>query len=151
MAREKITKETTLRIRRRFAASPEALFRAWTEPEQIKRWLAPTDEFSTPVAQVDLCVGGSYRIQMKSPEGKPHTAVGSYRTVDFPAKLVLTWDWQEQSIGETVVTVEFREQGNGTELTLTHELFPDAKSRDHHDQGWNGCLDRLARALSVAE
>ena len=147
MAPETITKETTLRIRRRFAASPEALFRAWTEPEQIKRWLAPTDEFSTPVAQVDLRVGGGYRIQMKSPEGKLHTAVGSYRTVDFPAKLVLTWDWQEQSIGETVVTVEFREQGNETELILTHELFPDQKSRDLHNQGWNGCLDRLARAL----
>jgi uncharacterized protein YndB with AHSA1/START domain len=50
-------------------------------------------------------------------------------------------------VGETLVTVEFRDRGQSTEVILTHELFPNAEARDEHTKGWSGCLDRLLRAL----
>jgi uncharacterized protein YndB with AHSA1/START domain len=46
---------------------------------------------------------------------------------------------------DTIVTVEFLDHGESTELVLTHERFPDAATRDNHNKVWTGCLDRLAR------
>ncbi len=51
-------------------------------------------------------------------------------------------------IGETRVTVEFRERGGETEITLTHERLPDEKTRDLHGVGWNSGLDCLAKYLT---
>jgi len=45
--------------------------------------------------------------------------------------------------GETLVTVEFRDQRGETEVILTHERFRNAEERDRHQQGWSGCLERL--------
>ncbi len=47
-------------------------------------------------------------------------------------------------IGETLVTVEFRERGEATEITLTHKRFPDEKTRDLHGAGWNSTFNCLA-------
>jgi len=130
-------------------AAREKVFRAWTDPAALKKWFAPGDDYATPIAEVDLRVGGRYRIQIRSPQGKLHTVVGAYREVKPPEKLVFTWSWQEggMDVGETLVTVEFRDRGNSTELILTHELFPTAETRDEHTKGWTGCLDRLPTAL----
>ena len=51
-------------------------------------------------------------------------------------------------MGETLVTVEFLDRGEETEVVLTHELFPNAEICEQHNQGWNGCLDRLTQFLS---
>ena len=147
MAQKESTTETKLQIRRTFAASREKVFRAWTEPEQLKKWFAPTDEYSTPIAEVDLRVGGRYRIQMRSPEGGLHTVRGNYREVQTLEKLVYTWDWEDNPMGETLVTVEFRDLDEATEIVLTHEFFPNQEAQDKHNQGWTGCLDRLAQYL----
>ena len=45
--------------------------------------------------------------------------------------------------------MELRAAGEGTELTLLHEQFADAEARDHHNQGWIGCIGRLERLLAV--
>ena len=140
---------TRLRITRTFPAPRERVFRAWTDPAALKKWFAPGDDYATPIAEVDLRVGGRYRIQMRSPKGNLHTVAGVYREVTPPEKLVFTWSWQEggMDVGETLVTVEFRDRGNSTELILTHERFPTAETRDEHRKGWTGCLDRLPQAL----
>ena len=49
---------------------------------------------------------------------------------------------------ETLVTLEFHEKGDATELVLVHELFPDANARDDHNKGWESSFDCLAEALS---
>ena len=88
--------------------------------------------------------------------GEVHTVGGVYREVAFPEKLVFTWAWEEgggcgdsgnEQPVETLVKVEFREKGQSTEVLLTHELFPTTESRDKHDEGWSGCLTRLAKVV----
>ena len=138
--------ETTLQIKRTFQAPREKVFRAWTEPEEMKRWCAPTEEYETR-AEVDLRVGGKYRIEMKHPSGSVHTAIGEYREVEPPSKLVYTWSWEDGTVEDTLVTVEFRDLGSATEVTLTHDLFPTDEWRDKHSQGWTGCLGRLEKRL----
>ena len=101
-----------------------------------------------PLAEVDLRAGGSYRIHMLSPEGKLNRLYGTYREVKPPERLVYTWNWAEDpEMGETLVTVEFHQQGESTKILLTHEFFPDAGRKDLHVQGWNGCLDHLTSCL----
>jgi len=49
-------------------------------------------------------VGGKYRVAMKAPYGNFHVAIGSYREVRFPEKLVFTWFWEAADMQETLVT-----------------------------------------------
>ncbi|MGQ0811672.1 MAG: SRPBCC family protein, partial [Nitrospiraceae bacterium] len=80
---------TTLRITRTFNAPRDKVFKAWTDSQALMRWFAPSDDFSVPFAEVDLRVGGSYRIQMKAPNGDLHTVKGRYREVIVPEKVGL--------------------------------------------------------------
>ncbi len=149
MTTQETRTEITLNLTRTYSAPREEVFRAWTEPEALKRWFAPSDEFSTPIAEVDLRVGGAYRIGMKPPDQEDmFIVVGTYREVQPPERLVFTWSWEEgMDVGETLVTVEFRDLGGSTEVVLTHELFPNEQARDKHNEGWSGCLERLEKIL----
>ncbi len=140
---------TSIRLTRTLRAARETVFRAWTEPEQMKSWSAP-EGFTVAEVESDLRVGGRFRISMKSPEGDPHTAVGEYREVEPPRRLVYTWDWAEEGaeMGDTLVTVEFREAGpEETEVTLVHDLFPSQEAAENHEQGWTSCLNRLEKLV----
>ena len=141
--------DISLTLTRTYAAPREAVFPAWTEPEALKQWFGPTDEFTTPIAEVDLRVGGRYRIGMQPPDQEDlHIVGGVYREINPPEKLVFTWSWEEgMDVGETLVTVEFRDVGGSTEVVLTHERFPSEEARDKHNEGWSGCLARLVKAL----
>ena len=148
MASSRPGTEITLNLRRTFQAPREKVFRAWTDPEELKKWWGP-EGYATPSAEVDLRVGGKYRLGMrKLPDGEIFYLSGIYREVRPPERLVYTWRWEAQpEHGETLVTVEFREVGDSTEVVLTHERFPTETARDDHNRGWSGCLDRLAKLL----
>ncbi len=148
MASSRPGTEITLNLRRIFKAPREKVFRAWTDPEELKKWWGP-EGYVTLSAEVDLRVGGKYRFGMrKLPDGEIFYLTGVYREVRAPERLVYTWRWEAKpEMGETLVAVEFREVGGSTEVVLTHEFFPTATARDDHNRGWNGCLDRLAKLL----
>ena len=75
--------ETTLNLRRTFAAPREKVFQAFTEAEIMKKWWGP-EEFTCPTAEIDLKVGGKYRIAMKPPEGDVFYVKGTYREIKPP-------------------------------------------------------------------
>ena len=103
-------------------------------------------------SQVDLTIGGSYLLKMENDEGLNHTAFGVYREVDPPHRLVYTWEWEEEEhkVGETLVTVEFREHAQGTEVILIHEAFPAEEATQAHLEGWTSCLDKFERRFEPA-
>ncbi len=154
MATHTTSEHHTLHLTRTFEASPEKVFDAWTNPEALTKWFGPTNDFTVPLAEVDLRVGGAYRIQMKAPDGEIHTAVGTYKEIIPAEKLVFTWAWEagstcgDSGAGESLVTLRFCAQGPATEMTLLHEQFPDSETRDKHQEGWNGCLHRLQTFMS---
>lgn len=141
------TASPSLKIVRHFKTPPAQVWRALTQPEMIRQWMGPSDDFKCPVAEADVRVGGRYHIGMQSPDGEMHDVSGVYREVVADRRLVYTWAWKSTPERESLVTIELRALDEGTELTLTHEQFFDAGARDHHEQGWQGCLARLARAL----
>jgi uncharacterized protein YndB with AHSA1/START domain len=111
------------------------------------QWFSPSEEILIRKLEVDLRVGGRFRIEMVK-EGKTIAAVGSYREVRPPEKLVFTWAWEEWPSGQdSLVAVELRERGAATDLVLTHELLPSVAERDRHEGGWAGCMRRLARLV----
>lgn len=143
-----IDETTRLQVRRIYAAPVGAVYAAWTEPEQVGRWMAPSDDFRSTEATIDLRVGGRYRIVMHGPEGEAHRVGGVYREIVPNRKLVYTWAWESTPERESMVTIEFRPSGQGTELILTHERFADTEARDKHQHGWKGCLERLGRYVA---
>src|SRR5208282_1917521 len=110
-------------------------------------WMGP-GEITTVSAESDARVGGRYRIVMRSPGGEEYDVGGVYREVIANEKLVFTWAWKSTPEQESLVTVLFKPDAGGTLLTLTHEQFFDEESRDGHEKGWNGALDKLEKFIA---
>jgi len=139
--------EPSLTLKRRLKAAPAEVYAAWTDPEKIVKWFGP-EQIETLRAQADARVGGGFRIVMRSPDGEEHDVSGIYREVVPNEKLVFTWAWRSTPERESIVTVQIKPDGRGSLLTLIHEKFFDEGARDRHQEGWTGCLDKLARYLS---
>jgi uncharacterized protein YndB with AHSA1/START domain len=149
MSQAAVASPSSLLISRTYPASLERVFKAWTDANQLGQWFAPTDDYTTQ-ASVDLEVGHEYRIAITHKGGNIHTILGTYRLIDPPRKLVYTWRWEGGPMADTLVTVDFAPDGDATKVTITHEQFTNTEDRDKHNEGWNGCLNRLQRTLTTA-
>ena len=139
--------DTTLVLTRVFPAPAERIYAAWTNPEMLRQWFCPDSEMIVPVAEVDAQAGGNYRIVMQNKDGGTHSPSGTYEEVVPNKRLVFSWKWADSEV-VTRVTIDLNEMSeNETEMTLTHEGFPDSDMRDKHNGGWTGCLDSLQRFL----
>ena len=147
MAQSKLEEKPSLTLSRSYPVAPEKVWRAWTDPEAIKRWWGPGNE-PVSLAELDVRVGGRFRIVFGGPEGKAHECAGVYREVVPNRKLVFTWTWPNSTPErESLVTITLRAAGKGTELVFLHEQFFDETIRDDHKRGWSGALDKLQRFL----
>jgi uncharacterized protein YndB with AHSA1/START domain len=144
----------TLVVRRLLNAAPELAFEAWTSAAHVQQWMRPQPGMTVPHAIMDVRVGGKYRIQMKDADGEFFTAAGEFQEVQPPTRLVYTWDFEKDGSGEefgelegktSLVTVEFRAQGDKTEFVLTHTRFLTVESRDSHAGGWDKITENLAQ------
>jgi uncharacterized protein YndB with AHSA1/START domain len=107
--------------------------------------------FSVADATADARNSGRYRIVMLSPEGNKHAVGGAYREYVLNEKLVFTWSWDAapgETPHESLVTVLLKPDGSGTMLTLIHEKLFDEASRDGHEKGWIGSLDKLEKFVA---
>jgi uncharacterized protein YndB with AHSA1/START domain len=150
MTNSSLDPDIVLETRRTIRRSREKAFQAWTDPDQLRKWFAVAEGFTTPIAEVDLKVGGKYRLGMKAPGDSPLLIVGGvYQEILSPEKLVFTWQWETANPDEpeTLVTVEFYEREGATEIVLKHERFKDVLQRDKHGEGWVGCFNQLERLL----
>lgn len=137
-------------ITRVFDAPRDLVWKAWTEPERIKQWVAPRG-FTIPVAEGELRPGGAWRSCMRQPDGTELWVGGVYQVIDEPKRLVLTHAWLDEhgkAGPETLVTVTFTERAGKTEMVFRQSGFDTVESRDGHAGGWNECFDRLAELLA---
>ena len=136
--------QPVVRIRRVIKAKRKKVFEAWTKPELLRKWFFAAPNWSASVSN-ELKVGGSYKVDMHTAEKNTFSHYGEYKEIKPPGKLVFTWN--SSMIQNSLVTIEFKELGDATELTLTHELLPTEDIRSKHEGGWNGCLDNLEKYL----
>ncbi len=133
----------SLVLTRVLPASREKVFSAWTDEALIEQWFCPSEGMTVPVAELDVREGGTYRLVVEDAEGKTYSPSGIYEKIVPNEQLIFSWKWADSEL-ITRVTIELRAIGDDeTELTLTHEGFPDTDIRDRHTQGWEGCLAKL--------
>jgi uncharacterized protein YndB with AHSA1/START domain len=135
----------TLVTRRTIRASALKLFEAWTQPDQLRAWWGPRP-VTCSGAEVDLRVGGHYRIDNVLPDGQTLTIEGEFQVVEAPHRLVYTWRAGEDRVSR--VTVRFEPRDEATEVIVIHEQIPSETVRESHEGGWRGCLDGLERHLA---
>lgn len=136
-----------IQVRRRIPAPREVVFEAWIDPEGLREWMCPGDVIAAE-ATLDVRVGGSFRIVMRSKE-RVHEHVGTYRVVEPPAKLSFTWSGADNPNEITLVTVEFTDQGDACELVISHELFTKGDLAQRYEMGWATIATRFASYLST--
>ena len=146
-------------IQRVVKASPERVFDAFTDPQQLTEWWWPQG-FTCPAAEVDLRVGGTYRIAMEWPDFIPaenqfsHHMGGEYYEIDRPRRLVMSGRAVNDEQGElfaTLIELTFEACEGGTALTMRQSYFepmPPAEALNGAEQGWNEQLDKLDALLA---
>jgi len=140
---------SVLLVRRLIRASAERIFDVWTQPEHLKLWWGP-NSVECVDAEVDLRVGGRYRIANQFPDGKILWISGEFEAIERPHRLVYTWRVGDEEAAAERVTVTFEARGEDTEVIVAHERIPTEAMRDMHEQGWVGCLDGLLDYLEGA-
>ena len=132
-------------VRRRMPAPREFVYESWIDPEGLRQWMCPGDVISAE-ASLDVRVGGSFRISMRSKD-TVHEHVGTYQVVEPPAKLSFTWSGLENPSEITLVTVEFIAHGNESELVITHERFTKRDVAERYEMGWGTIARKFAAFL----
>ena len=134
----------SLTMNRSFNVPKKDVYDAWTNIEALKSWFAPTKEMTTIVHELELRIGGHYRIEMLEPTGTSHKIHGEYIALNPYDQIVFTWEWEsdEQQVN-SLVTVALKEQDGSTDMVLTHEKLASQESVDLHSEGWTGCLAQL--------
>jgi len=156
--------EQDLLITRTFDAPRELLWKAWTDPERVKRWWGPKG-FTAPFCKIDLRIGGVFLNCMRSPEGKDYWNTGIYREIVESERIVCTDSFADERGNvvpathygmsadfplEMLTTVTFEQHEGKTKLTLIHVGIPSGADRDGARQGWNESFDKLAEHLALS-
>ena len=141
--------DRALQLERRFEASPERLFDAWTDPSVTAQWLFTTAASEVHRAHLDVRVGGQWEIVDRR-EGTDYRAIGEYLEIDRPRRLVFTFGMPQFSDAFTTVTIEIRPDGDGAAMTLIQDNLPPEHTPATED-GWRAMFDELANALGEVE
>jgi uncharacterized protein YndB with AHSA1/START domain len=140
--------KTTLQMKRTYEAPAQRVFDAWTSEEVMRRWFHAGPDWETPVAQVDLRVGGAVRVVMRDPhKDVEYGGGGEYTVVDPPHRVAFTWIWDDEPEWTTQIEIEFQEEGDRTAVRFTHAGLRDEEAVRSHEGGWGEAFDNLARTL----
>ena len=143
----KLPGKLSLEITRVIKAPRDRVYKAWTDPAQLKEWFGP-ENVQTRSFVAEARVGGRFSWELTNSEGGEMTVHGEYRELELNKKIVFSWQWEGDESWEyhdSVVTVELDDIDGGTQLRLIHEKLPNEESRDGHSRGWNSALDKLEK------
>lgn len=134
-----------VRLQRILTAPPERVFRAFTDPRALVKWMAPHG-FIAHIEHSDVRTGGSYRMSfINFSTGLKHSFHGQYHEVILNKLLRYTDEFDSEDMaGEIQVTVTLKEMSVGTELTIVQEGLPEVIPVDACYLGWQESLQLLS-------
>jgi uncharacterized protein YndB with AHSA1/START domain len=120
--------------------SAEAVFAAWTDPDQLIAWWGSDESYRTTDWESDLREGGYWRARGRMADGSPYTVEGRYLRVRAPRELAFTWnpDWSDEPESEVHILIE--PVAEGCRLTLVHRGLTHPESIRQHNHGWAAAL-----------
>lgn len=141
--------EHAIRLVRTIRASATDLYKAWTDPSIMKRWLAD-------VVEADAQVGGTYRLELHARDGSLRELSGAYEVLEPAARIVMTYsdiDVQPELHQAEQVAVTFKKlAATVTELELVHgwngQPMTDTERRSL-EASWGSRLDRLVDGVEL--
>ena len=139
---------SNLNVSKQFNCSKEALYNAWTQPEQLKQWWKPMGNTLTDVVN-DIKEGGEVRYVFAD---NRLTIDGKYEKVQGHESLEYTWNWHMTS--EPIpdapykLTVQFEGDENNSIISIMQTGFKNDESVQPHKQGWEQGLQQLQDFLS---
>ena len=137
----------TITVKRKIAAPAQQVFDAWLNPAAMAEWMRPCSSGTKRSdVKVDARVGGAFEVVMHVPSG-PVRHTGVYQTIDAPRCLVFTWNSPHAGQNDSLVTVNFRPDGEATEVVVTHQRLPEAAQAGHIG-GWTEILASLAEKIN---
>ncbi len=147
-----MTADRSITVTRRISAPPETVFRHWTDPELVRGWYAPVDDWIVGTADITPGVGGGYHITFgPPPAGDAYSEKGVYLVYETARRLV--WDGTVEGDGAdrsvSRIEITFAEDGDGTVVTVVESGLA-ADSAAEHEQGWTTGLEKLADAIEGA-
>jgi uncharacterized protein YndB with AHSA1/START domain len=136
-------------VRKTIRATPERLFEAWTTPAHLEQWWGP-EGVTCIDSDVDLRIGGRYRIGNRLPDGTVLWITGEFEVIEPPRRLTYSWKLEGSAHPVERVTVRFEPRVGATEVIVTHERISSEPLREQHQVGWVGCLAGLEEYLEPA-
>jgi uncharacterized protein YndB with AHSA1/START domain len=147
--------ENELSLTRLIDAPPARVYRAWTDPEQLKQWFAPLP-WTTARAELDVRPGGASLIVMRSPKGQDMPNKGVYLEVVENERLVFTdaysEAWEPSAKPFMTVVLTFEDEGGKTRYTArvrhwTKEDY-DTHQKMGFEVGWGICADQMTALIA---
>jgi uncharacterized protein YndB with AHSA1/START domain len=142
-----------LTITRSFAASPQAVFEAWTDPEKFAVWFG-TDGVDVPAETLSMDVrpGGSWEAVMKLPDDTSIDWVGEYLEVEAPTHLRMTITDNPAEDARGVITVDLAKVGSGTQMIMSQESPGfDEGQLEQTVIGYNAFFDVMESLVAESE
>jgi uncharacterized protein YndB with AHSA1/START domain len=127
--------EREVKTVRSFKAPRDLVYKAYTTPELVKRWLLGPPGWTMPVCEMDVRVGGKYRWRWRSNDGEKEFGFhGEFKEVNAPARLVHSEYFDpgnlDSDMGEgSIITTEFSEDRGITTITVLMD-FGNKRARD---------------------
>lgn len=146
----------TITINRLFNLTSDIVWKSWSDPESFKKWWGP-QEYTCPDCRIDFKVGGTYLACMKAKaDGKEIWSTGIYKEIILQKKIVYTDSFSDAEgnvvdasyydlpgmAKELLVTIEFEETGDKTNMILQHNGLPEEMAADCI-KGWQSSFDKL--------
>lgn len=129
--------KTTLTVVTSVQAPIEKVWQYWTQPAHITQWNNASDDWHTPTAENDLCIGGTFLSRMEAKDGSfgfdfsgEYTNVVLYQAIDYIME------------DGRAVSIRFKEIGDSTEISETFD--PETEnSLEMQQEGWQAILDNF--------
>ena len=131
------------------AATPDAVFRALTDPDELPRWWGSPDLYRTHDWKLGLRPGGKWSCQARSAQGTGEVR-GEVLAVEPPTLLEYTWEPSWEEYKRSVVRYTLEKVPGGTRLTLFHRGLVSEESTRSHSEGWTRVLGWLVERLAGA-
>jgi uncharacterized protein YndB with AHSA1/START domain len=135
-------------LHRVIKATPEKLYRAFTEPGAMSAWLPPYGFFCT-VHHMEAKVGGTYKMSFTNfSTGNSHSFGGRFLEIDPNKYLKYTDKFDDPNLpGEMITTVWLKKVSAGTELKIIQEGIPSAIPAEMCYLGWQESLEKLTKLV----